>query len=243
MTKQIALFDPIPLPDRRRPETMPSLPAWLERSSAGVKLELQPTETGSFQDVETLPAALIPTAEQREAMAAHIVSLRSYLAETAANSIDAETQIASAVTSLLLVLPSARKSELGAEARADVYLDVLDDVPWWAVKAACKRWHKRDCGTDENGKPYDYRWAPDPGTLRRVAFGETWAAKDRIRKLERVLLAREYVDCTAQLEAGRAAMRGLNIRMQQGRVNDPLSFAEAVELGVGVGGEQQQAAE
>lgn len=231
MNKQIALFDPIPLPDPRRPETMPSLPAWLERSNAAVKLELQPTETGSFQDVETLPAELMPSTEQRRAMSEHIVSLRSYLAETSANSIDAETKIAAAVTNLLLVLPSSRKSELGAEARADVYLDVLDDVPWWAVKAACKRWHRHDCGNDENGRPYDYRWAPDPGTLRRTAYGETWQVKERIRAIEKTLNARQYIDCTEQLEAGKAAMRGLNIRMKEGRVGDPLTFAEAVKLG------------
>src|SRR6185437_8078053 len=158
MNKQIAVFEPIPLPDPRQPGTMPSLPAWLTRCSTGVMLELQPTETGSFQDIETLTAGLMPNPEQRKAIQEHIDSLRSYLAETPANSVDAETKTAAEVTKLLLVLPSSRKSELGAEACADVFLDVLDDEPWWAVKAGCRRWYRRDCGNDENGKPYDYRW-------------------------------------------------------------------------------------
>jgi hypothetical protein len=163
-------------------------------------------------------------------MQEHIDSLSSYLRETPADSDDAETKIASAVTSLLLVLPSARKSELGAEARADVYLDVLDDVPWWAVKAAIKRWHRHDCGKDERGQEYDYRWAPDPGTLRRVAYGETWEVKQRIRELERIMSAREFVDCSKQLELGRAAMKGLEIGLKRGDAGS-LSFDQAVELG------------
>jgi hypothetical protein len=229
MNKQIAHIEPIPLPDLRRPGTMPSLPAWLEHCSAAVKLELQPTAEG-FRDMETLPANLIPTGEQRRAMQEHIDSLLSYLQETPAESGEAETQIASAVTGLLLVLPSARKSELGAEARADVYLDVPDDVPWWAVKAAIKRWHRHDCGADERGQPYDYRWAPDPGTLRRVAYRETWQIRQRIRELEKVFDARKFIDCSKELELGRAAMRGLKSGLKYGDAGQ-MTFAQAIDRG------------
>lgn len=163
-------------------------------------------------------------------MQEHIDSLLSYLQETTAESDEAETQTASEVTSLLQVLPSARKSELGAEARADVYLDVLDDVPWWAVKAAIKRWHRHDCGTDERGEPHDYRWAPGPGTLRQVAYRETWGIKQRIRDLQKVLDAREHVDCSKQLADGRAAMRGLSIHLKTA-AGEPITFADAVALG------------
>jgi hypothetical protein len=229
MNKQLANIEPIPLPDRRKPGTMPSLPAWLEHCSAAVKIELQPTAEG-FRDVDTLPPSLIPTGEQRQAIKEHIDSLLSYLQETPAESDEAQTQIASAVTSLQLVLPSARKSELGAEARADVYLEVLDDVPWWAVKAAIKRWHRHDCGADERGQPYDYRWAPDAGTLRRVAHGEIWQIKQRIRDLEKVLDARKFIECSKELEFGRSAMRGLKIGLKFGDARQ-MTFAQAVERG------------
>lgn len=232
MATELEVIEPIQLPDPRRPGTMPSLPAWLERCSVAVTQELQPTETGSFADVETLPAHLMPSPQQRKTMLDHIDSLLAYLEQTPAESADAETKTASAVTGLLLVLPSARKSEIGAEVRADVYLDVLDDVPWWSVKAAVKRWHRHDCGNDENGRPYDYRWAPDPGTLRRVAYGETWPVKQRIRELHKVLTAREYIDCTHQLEQGRAALIGFNSALKSG---DPIAatmtFAQAIERG------------
>lgn len=236
-------LEPIKLPDPRRPGTIPSLPAWLERCSGAVKLELQPTADGaSFEkeEVPTLPAELMPTKDQRQAMEEHIASLRSYLAETPAESVDAESKMAAAITALLLVLPTSRKSDLGQEARADVYLDVLDDVPWWAVKAAIKSWHRHDCGNDELGKPYDYRWAPDPGTLRRCAYGETWDVKQRIRKLEKVLSARVYIDCSAQLEAGKAAMAGLGMALKDGTATG-LSFAAAIARSQQPAGEESAA--
>lgn len=173
----------------------------------------------------------------------HVASLRSYLCQTAEHSEEAETRIASDIAAMLLVLPGARKSDLGAEAKADVYLDVLDDVPWWALKAAIKKWHKHDCGTDERGKPYDYRWAPDPGTLRRVAYGETWPVKARIAEIMPVLQAREYVDCSAQLAEGRAAMAGLNRALKSGDLDaaQAMTFKDAIEAGTEISNQMQAA--
>jgi hypothetical protein len=228
--KQLANIEPIPLPDPRRAGMMPSLPAWLARCSGAVRLELQPTRDGrTFADVLTLPAEMMPGPEHRRAIEEHIDSLNSYLQQTPAGSDKAETEIASAVTSLLLGSAGARKSELGAEVSAHVYLEMLDDVPWWAVKAACRKWFDHDCGTDERGQPYDYTWAPGPGTLRRIARGETWQVRKRILDLQKVLDARAYVDCAKQLADGRAAMRGLSIHMKNGS-SKPLSFADAIAI-------------
>lgn len=248
MDKELALIEPLALPDPRRPATMPSLPGWLARSKDAVRLEVQMTPDGqSFEPTEVmvLPAEMLPSPQQRQAMEDHIASLRSYLAETAENSHAAETSIATQIATLLMVLPSARKSELGAEAKADVYLDVLDDVPWWALKAAIRKWHKHDAGLDENSRPYDYRWAPDPGTLRRIAYGETWQVHDRIRQIEPVLHAREYVDCSEQMARGRAAMAGLQKAMKNGTLRGSMTFDEAIALGQAedAAPETQQAAE
>lgn len=234
MNKQIAHIEPIPLPDPRRPGTIPSLPAWLERCNVAAKLELQlMPETGSYGEVMTLPAELMPSREQYRAMNEHIDSLLLYLDQTPAKGEEYESKTASAITSMLLVLPSSRKSDLGTEARADVYLDVLDDTPWWAIKAAVRKWHRHECGKDERGQEYDYRWAPDPGTLRRVAYGETWEIRQRIRDLAKVLQAREYVDCSAELAKGRAAMQGLNIHLKSGSSDKPLTFGDAIRLAGG----------
>lgn len=225
---ELATIDPIPLPDLRR-LTIPSLPQWLARSSDAVKLELQPTEEG-FRDIQTLPGELLPNPAQRQMIEEHLDSLLSCLDQTPSQSDEAEASTAAAVTNLLMVLPSSKKTEFGSEARTDVYLDVLDDVPWWAVKSACRRWHRHECGKDERGEQYDYRWVPDPGTLRRIAYGETWQIKDRISALKKVLDAQPYVDCTKQLEDGRAAMAGLAKLRTEGRLDSTVTFAQAIEI-------------
>lgn len=166
-------------------------------------------------------------------MGDHLDSLRSWLRETGEFSEEAETKVAAAVSKLLTVLPGERKSDLVEQGRSEVYLDVLEDVPWWAVETAVKRWFKHDCGTDERGKPFDYKWAPDPGTLRMIALESVYAVGARIAKVQKVLDARPYVDCSKHLEAGRAAMTGLNLVLKSGDLDGAkvLTFDRAVELG------------
>jgi hypothetical protein len=236
MGKHLALIEPIKLPDPRRPATLPSLPAWAERLKNGVRLELQMTPDGkTFEknDVLVLPAELMPNQDQRRAMTEHLESLRCYLLETPAVSVVAETRVATAISKLLMVLAGERKSDLAEEGRSDVYLDVLDDVPCWAVESAVRSWFKHDCGTDERGRPHDYKWAPDPGTLRKIALREVYAIGGRIGTIQRVLDARQYVDCTRQLELGRSALLGLNKVIKSGDLDGAkaLSFEDAVKLG------------
>jgi hypothetical protein len=166
-------------------------------------------------------------------MTTHLDSLRSYLLETPALDVVAETRTATAVTKLVVVLAGEIKSDLSNDARNEVYLDVLEDVPCWAVEAAVKAWFRNDCGTDERGKAHDYKWAPDPGTLRKISQREAYKVSARIGQLQRVLDARELVDCTEQLEAGRSAMAGLNKALKTGDLDaaKSLSFTDAIELG------------
>lgn len=236
MSTQLAIFEPIKLPDPRRPATLPSLPAWVERLKSAVRLELQMTPDGkSFEpnDVLVLPAELMPSSDQRQAMTLHRDSLCSFLAETPANSAEAETRVATAVSKLLTVLAGERKSDLVEEARSDVYLDVLDDVPCWAVESAVRAWFRHDCGADERGRPHDYKWAPDPGTLRQIAQREAYKIGARIGSIQRILDAREYVDCREQLARGRAALAGLRSAIKSGDMAAAagLSFERAVRLG------------
>lgn len=234
MATELAIIEPIPLPDQRRPAMLPSLPAWAEHLSGAVRLELQMTPDGKTfekQDVLVLPANLMPTTDQRRAMVEHQDSLRSFLRDTPAVSATAETRVATAVSKLITVLAGERKSDLVEEARSEVYLDVLDDVPCWAVENAVRRWFKHDCGTDERGKPHDYKWAPDPGTLRKIAQEDVAAFGARIGKIQRILDAREYVDCGPQLERGRLAWVGLNRAMKSGDLTSSLTFEQAIERG------------
>ena len=203
MATELAIIEPIKLPDPRRPATLPSLPAWTARLSAAVQLEIQMTADGrNFEkgEVLVLPPEMMPSPEQRREMAAHINSLRFYLRQTPAEGGDAETRVAIAVTRLRSVLGGARNSELGEEGAAETYLVVLDDQPYWAVEAAAWKWLKHDAGTDERGRPHDYRFAPDPGTLRAIALGIAWEFSARISAVQRVLDARQFVDCQSALE-------------------------------------------
>jgi hypothetical protein len=173
-------------------------------------------------------------------MTDHRDSLRSSLLDTPEVSVAAETKVATAVSKLLTVLAGERKSDLVEEARSDVYLDVLDDVAWWAVDAAVRAWFRHDCGTDERGRPHDYKWAPDPGTLRKIALTLTYPIGARIRTMQRVLEAREHVDCTKQLAAGRAALDCLNKAIKAGDLDaaQTLTFDRAVKLGSSNGTEK-----
>jgi hypothetical protein len=141
--------------------------------------------------------------------------------------------VAIAVTRLRSVLGGARNSELGEEGAAETYLAVLDDVPCWAVEAAAWKWLKHDGGTDQRGRPHDYRFPPDPGTLRAIALRIAWEFSARISAVQRVLEAREYVDCTKQLAAGRAALDGFNKAIKAGDLQAArtMTFGEAVTLG------------
>lgn len=236
MSTQLAISEPIKLPDPRRPATLPSLPAWVERLKGAVRLELQMTPDGkSFEpnDVLVLPPELMPSEDQRQAMILHCDNLRSFLEETPASSAAAETRVATAVSKLLTVLAGERKSDLVEEARSEVYLDVLEDVPCWAVENAVRAWFRHDCGTDERGRPHDYKWAPDPGTLRQIALIETYKLGARIGLIQRILDAREYIDCREQLARGRAAMAGLNSAIKAGDLSAAarMTFDEAVMRG------------
>ena len=232
MGTDLAIIEPIQLPDPRRPGTLPSLPEWAERLKSAVRIELQMTGD-KFTDLMVLPPDLMPMAQQRQMLTRHRDSLRSSLLDAPAISVAAETKVATAVSKLITVLPGERKSDLVEEARSEVYLDVLDDVPWWAVDLAVRAWFKHDCGTDERGKAHNYVFAPNPGTLRKIALKFTYPISARIKTIQRVVEAREYVDCTKQLAAGRAALDGLNRAIRAGDLDTArsLTFDEAVRLG------------
>jgi hypothetical protein len=236
MATDLATIEPIMLPDQRRPGILPSLPEWAAHLSGAVRRELQMTPDGKTfekEDILVLPAELMPSPTQRQMMTGHRDSLRSSLQDTPAASPEAEIKVAAAVSKLITLLPGERKSDLVEEARSEVYLDVLDDVPWWAVDLAARAWFKHDGGTDERGKAHNYVFTPDPGTLRKIALKFTYPISARIKTIQRVLEAREYVDCTKQLAANRAALNGLSKAIKAGDLDAArsLTFDEAVRLG------------
>lgn len=229
----LAIHEPLALPDLRRPERMPSLPAWVASRSAALAENLQvDPATGSFRDMLTLPRGLELTTAQAQAIDSHIDSLRFLLGQTPEASQEAEAETLVLVTKMLLVLPSQRTSETGAEAKGEAYMDALDDVPTWSVRAGLRKWYRGECGEDENGKPYDYRWAPGPADLRRVSLACLTPTRARILQLERLLSAVPFVDCSAELRRGQAAWIGLLSAIKEQRPDvASLTFEQAIEIG------------
>lgn len=228
-------LEPIQPPSERRPALIPKLPAWAVSLTAAARSEPQlvvgKDGQETFRDVMVLPAAMMPTADQLREIENHIASLRYYLFQTPENSDVAETATAMAITKVLSVLPSQRRSEIGEDIRNEAYLDVLEDVPHWAVENAIRRWHKHSCGNDERGRPHDYKWAPDPGTLRKIALEDVYAMHNRIQLIGAPMKAVEYVDCSAAIERGKLAMRGLHKAMKGESDLASLTFEKAVDLG------------
>lgn len=226
-------IEPIPLPDLRKPTATPLLPAWLisQRATIGTNLQIQGDR---FQDAMTLPAARMPTEAQRAAINRHLANLNSCLQETPENGTNWVAETLTTITKMLTVLGGMKASELAAEAKAEAYMVALEDVPSWAVVATSRRWYRGGCGNDENGRPYDYRFMPDPAAMRRLSIVESYRARGQIRELQEVLDAVPFRDCSAELERGRLAMRGLHTTMAEGGDVEALNFADAVSLGAKV---------
>ena len=117
-------------------------------------------------------------------MVAHVAYLEGQLQHTPLNYDAYGRATIVLVTKMLLALPSAAMTEESAAAKAEAYMDALEDVPSWAVQAAIRGWHR-----SEYGDKFNYRWAPVPSELRTVAFLEAWKTKERIRDLKRVISA------------------------------------------------------
>jgi hypothetical protein len=61
----------------------------------------------------------------------------------------------------------------------------LDDIPAWAISAAVSKWHRGECGADQN-----YSWAPAPAVLRKVAEGLLVPVRAAIARISDLVNAR-----------------------------------------------------
>ena len=193
------------LPDVRRPERMPSLPGWAGSRIASLNDEVQPDQTGTWRQVPTIPPSLILKAAEREAIEDHVAALDRLCDDTPENSAEAEAAMLVVLTTMMWVLPATTQNEFSAEARGEAFMAAVDNIAVWAVKAGIRKWYRGDCGTDNQGRPYDYHWCPAPAELRRVAFAQMWHIQSRSRDLRRLLSAEprvEYSDehCRAMRE-------------------------------------------
>lgn len=104
-------------------------------------------------------------------------------ASTSPDDPDQRKQRLAIVAKMLLTYPMAGASTETGRARAEAYLDALDDVPPWALAAAVKAWHRGEAGE------HDYRWAPAPAVLRAAAMKQIESFKPAIEHVQMLLAA------------------------------------------------------
>lgn len=131
---------------------------------------------------------------ERAEIERHVAGLDDLCSQSPANADGYEAITLLALTKMMLTLPSVQQNEAAAEAAGEAYQAALDDVPHWAAKSAIRRWYRGDCGLNEAGRPYDYRWRPAPADLRRIALAEKWRVKSRAETLRRLLAAEPLVE-------------------------------------------------
>lgn len=229
MANDLVKLEPIPL-DLRRPTRRQSLPAWLAARKGVLAVNLQQVE-GRYQDVPTLPKGMMLSDEHRAEIQKHLASLGSLLLQTPERGTQYEKATFAAIAKLLLVKPAARTTEEAAEHRQDIFMDVLEDIPCWAVDAAIRKWHRGDCGKDERGKPFNYDFAPEPHALRKIALAEMFIVKRQIADLEPILKAVPFVDTTDDLARGRAAFRGIQAGIAGQADLRTMTYEDAVAIG------------
>lgn len=119
--------------------------------------------------------------ERREATSA---LARIKAATTADDQPETRKQRHAIVSRMLLTYPMTGASAESGKARGEAYLEALDDLPPWVIAAAVRRWNRGGAGEE-----HDYRWAPAPATLRKIALAELADVKPIVLHLESLLSA------------------------------------------------------
>lgn len=197
MAQDLALIEPIQLPDNHRPTRMPSLPAWVGSLLDAAQLENK-TVQGRYLPVMTLPGSMLPSQTQKRMMSAYCDAIESLCAQTPEASEAAEQAVLVITSKMLLALASQKNSETGSEAKGEAFMAALEDVPHWAVAEAVRGWYR---GSSERTNPkhaHDFRWAPAPATLRALAIIECLRVKGRAIALRKLIAAEPRPEFTEE---------------------------------------------
>jgi hypothetical protein len=186
---EITLLDPIPPLDTLRPAKLPSLPQWLEGRLASLKKETQPDQSGRYREVYVLPSNQMLNENQRREIDGHVRALNEIDEMTPEKDQRSAARTLAAVSKILLALSGQPIEGLSAEAKGEAYIVALDDVPYWAVEEVIRKWYR-----GEFKGQYNFRWPPDPATLRKLACGEQFAVRNRAHRLQILLHAEARVE-------------------------------------------------
>jgi hypothetical protein len=124
-----------------------------------------------------LKASQAPTTAERAAIQQRVDVLGQALGHVVVD------RMAIAVVGLLDCFPAAALDDAAAARRAKGFTAALDDIPAWAVEAACRAWLR---GEVDGGAS---RFAPTPPELRKACLQQMAPVIRQRRMLERVLQA------------------------------------------------------
>lgn len=104
----------------------------------------------------------------------------------------------SVLTKMLLAYSVGSSSDQASEARAEAYLEALNDMPPWAIGEAVKRWHRGNC--NNLGFSPNYSFAPPPAHLRAICKRELEEYEALAARLTRLLAAIPISEATGTPE-------------------------------------------
>ena len=151
--------------------------------------------------VPTLPRGLILTPSEVAEIKAYLSALDDLCTQTPNNRAEWAAATLVIVTELMLEYPASQLNEAGAQATGEAFQEALEDLPWWAAKAARRRWRRGDAGLDSQGRQFDYHWRPAPAELRRIACGEAWHLRSRSKSLHQLLEAEPLIEYSSEHRA------------------------------------------
>jgi hypothetical protein len=79
------------------------------------------------------------------------------------------------ISKMIMVLASKSGGDDAMEARGEAYMMALEDIQSWAVEEAARKWYRGEYGSE-----YDYKWMPDPATIRSLAHQEAYKVRSAL---------------------------------------------------------------
>jgi len=188
-------LEPLTLPDVRRLDRMPSLPAWVQQRIDALGSALQPDSTGKYNEMMVLPPSMILSSSERALVEQHVADLAWFFDlgqpfTIREQSLNNDQALGVMIAHLLMPGGGSKLDEASSDARAEDYLDAIEDLPAWSVRAALRKWNRAESAKlDGKSKPHDFDWRPAPPTLRRLAQIELIPIKCEVLRLKKLLSA------------------------------------------------------
>lgn len=214
----------LPAIDTADPASMLLLPDWLASSIAAVsdlgagRTEVDPVTRQITARVATIPASRMPTGPQRTAIARRIADLQ------AAIEAGPVEETIGVLGDLIQEYAPSRLDDRTVSIKAEAYLDAVEDLPAWTVRAAVRRWRRGEVSAD----PATLDFAPKPARLRAIAERMVLVARGQAARLQRVLDAKPEERITdAQMAANSEKLTGLIAKTADGPVIEPQGVISA----------------